>query len=46
MWDYFSSNFEATSPWEMIGGGENGRPESFKVPPPTTAREAKDEKKK
>jgi len=41
-------NFEATSPWEMVGDGQNGRPESFKVPPPTPkpAEGAKDEKKK
>jgi len=39
-------NFEATSPWEMVGDGENTRPQSFKTPLPMPADEAKDEKKK
>lgn len=41
-----SSNFEATSPWEMVGDGENSRPESFKTPLPKPAGDAKDEQKK
>jgi len=36
-------NFESTSPWEMVGEGENSRPESFKIPPP---KPTEDEKKK
>jgi len=32
-------NFESSSPWEMVGDGTDGRPGSFKVPPPKPAEE-------
>ncbi|KAF8312012.1 hypothetical protein DL93DRAFT_2082695 [Clavulina sp. PMI_390] len=34
-------NFESTSPWEMVGDGDNTRPESFKIPAPKPAEEKK-----
>jgi len=27
-------NFDATSPWEMVGGGKDSTPDSFKIKPP------------
>jgi len=37
-------NFEASSPWEMVGQGTDAKPESFKVQPPKA--EEKTEQKK
>ncbi|KAF8334289.1 F420H2 dehydrogenase [Cantharellus anzutake] len=34
-------NFEASSPWEMIGEGKNARPEAFKVPLPNPSEPEK-----
>lgn len=35
------SNFEAASPWEMVGDGKDVKPEAFKLPVEKPAEEPK-----
>lgn len=39
--DAIDSNFDAASPWEMVGEGKDMKPEGFKLPLPKPAEEQK-----